>query len=102
MPFHYGVVKSKDGWRVHEIEEKPPMSAEVNGGVYIMNPEVIKEIPAGFYHMTDLMQKLLSKKHVVAKYRIDEYWVDIGQMQNYEQAQQDFANYDFKEHRFKK
>ena len=102
MPFHYGIVRSKNGWRVDKIEEKPPMSAEVNGGVYILNPDVIKDIPAGFYNMTDLIQKLLTKKHSVAKYKINEYWVDIGQMQNYEQAQQDFANYDFVKHEFKK
>ncbi len=102
MPFHYGVVRSKNGWRVDKIEEKPPISAEVNGGVYILNPEVIKEIPSGFYNMTDLMHKLLSKKQIVVKYKINEYWVDIGQMQNYEQAQQDFARYDFTRHEFKK
>jgi len=101
MPFHYGVVESK-GHKVVEVKEKPPMAAEINAGVYIMDPMLIKEIPEGFFHMTDLVQKGLKKKHTVAKYRINEYWVDIGQMQNYEQAQQDFANYDFKKHRFKK
>jgi len=102
MPFHYGVVESRNGWKVTSIKEKPPMAAEVNAGVYIMNPEVIKEIPNGFYHMTDLVKKLVNKKQTVAKYKINEYWVDIGQMQNYEQAQGDFARYDFAKHEFKK
>ncbi len=101
MPFHYGVVESKNGWRVHAVKEKPPISAEVNGGVYIMSPEVVKEIPKRFYNMTDLIQKLLKKEHIVAKYKINEYWVDIGQMHNYEKAQEDFANYDFTNHEFK-
>lgn len=102
MPFHYGVVESKNGWRISGVREKPPMAAEVNAGVYIMDPSLIKEIPRGFYHMTDLVKKAVKKNQIVAKYGIREYWVDIGQMQNYEQAQQDFANYDFKAHRFKK
>lgn len=103
MPFHYGVVESKNGWKVHAVKEKPPMSAEVNGGVYIMSPEAIKEIPADSqYDMTDLIQKLLKKKHTVAKYQIDEYWMDIGQMHNYEKAREDFEHYDFSKHKFKK
>jgi NDP-sugar pyrophosphorylase family protein len=101
MPFHYGVVESR-GPRVVGVKEKPPMAAEVNAGVYIMDPSLIKDIPDGFFHMTDLVKKALKKKQVVAKYKINEYWVDIGQMQNYEQAQEDFRNYDFKKNRFKK
>lgn len=101
LPFHYGVVESKNGWRVDAIKEKPPLSAEVNAGVYIMNPEAVQEIPEGRYDMTDLIPKLLDAGDVVAKYEIREYWMDIGQMQNYEKAQEDFSNYDFSSHEFK-
>lgn len=102
MPFHYGVVESKNGWRVDAVKEKPPLLAEVNAGVYIMNPEIAKGIPEGFYNMTDLIPELISNGDIVAKYKITEYWMDIGQMQHYEQAQEDFANYDFASHEFKK
>jgi NDP-sugar pyrophosphorylase family protein len=101
IPLHYGVVKSNDGFTVHSITEKPMMTAEVNGGIYIVEPEMIKEIPKGFFHMTDLVAKLLKKKHKVVKYRIDDYWLDIGQTHNYAKAQQDFAGLDFFSHRRK-
>lgn len=93
MPLHYGVVESKDGFIVTNLKEKPSLIAEINAGIYFMNPEVIKEIPGGYYSMTDLIQKMLNKKMIVAKYKIEDYWLDIGQMDTYKKAQEDCEKY---------
>lgn len=93
MPLHYGVVESEDGFIVTNIKEKPSIIAEINAGIYFMNPEIIKEIPDGYYNMTDLIQKLLSKKMTIVKYNIKDYWLDIGQMDSYKKAQEDFEKY---------
>lgn len=98
VPFHYGIIESDDGVRISNIKEKPSVTAEINGGIYIVNPEVVKEIPDGFYQMTDLVKKLVAKKMTVVKYKIDDYWLDIGQMHNYKKAQEDFGKIDFLSH----
>lgn len=101
VPFHYGVIESDDGVNISRIKEKPSVTIEVNGGIYIVNPEVIKEIPNGFYQMTDLIKKLVDKKMKVIKYKIDDYWLDIGQLHNYKKAQEDFEKIDFLDHDLK-
>jgi NDP-mannose synthase len=92
MPLHYGVINSKDGIRVHSVEEKPSIKSEINAGIYLFEPEIVDEIPDGLFSMTDLIQKLLDKNIMVAKHHIDEYWLDIGQMSNYDQAKEDAKN----------
>jgi NDP-sugar pyrophosphorylase family protein len=39
--------------------------------------------------MTDLIQWLLDSDHIVASFPIIEYWLDIGQLADYERAQND-------------
>jgi|SRR3989344_202022 len=89
IPFHYGIIKSDDDILVTDIEEKPIVGAEINAGVYFMNPEMIDEIPEGRYDMTDLIKKMMDKKMRILKHKIEEYWLDIGQVDSYEKAQRD-------------
>lgn len=93
IPFHYGVIKSEDGILVTDIEEKPIVGAEINAGVYFMNPEMIDEIPKGRYDMTDLIRKMMDKKMRILKHNIEEYWLDIGQIESYEKAQKDIEKH---------
>ena len=39
------------------------------------------------------MQKLLKKKEKIAKYEIDEYWLDIGRADDFEKAQEDYEKF---------
>ncbi len=41
--------------------------------------------------MTDLIQWLLDQRYLVVSFPIAEYWLDIGQPADYEQAQRDAA-----------
>ena len=43
----FGVLR-RDGGRLDAIEEKPVVGFEVNAGVYVLSPDVVKQIPAGF------------------------------------------------------
>ena len=51
----YGVIETcKDGLMT-ALREKPEQTYQVNTGVYILNPELISEIPEGeFFHITHL------------------------------------------------
>lgn len=88
MPLHYGVVHSKDD-RVVKIDEKPDIVSEVVAGIYILNPETISVIPHDtYYTMVDLLHYLMKQNKNVMQYHLkDYYWLDIGQMDDYQRAQ---------------
>lgn len=91
LPISYGTIVS-DGDLIKSIEEKPVMKSEINTGIYFLSPEVIKFIPEGFFHMTDLIKLLIQKGKKVMKYELKDYWIDIGEKDSYEKAQKDFEN----------
>jgi dTDP-glucose pyrophosphorylase len=85
----YGVIEC-EGSRVCTLKEKPQIHFLVNAGVYLLEPKVFEFIPNGeHFNMTDLIQWLLAADHLVASFPIIEYWLDIGQLADYEQAQKD-------------
>ena len=88
----YGVVES-DGIAVTSISEKPIIRHFINAGIYLLNPGVCRFVPAGeHYDMTDLILRLLSEHHHVVSFPIREYWVDIGSLDDYQQALVDLDN----------
>jgi dTDP-glucose pyrophosphorylase len=92
VPVPYGVVEC-DGTRVRALREKPRVSCLINAGVYLLEPNVRELIPpTGRYDMTDLIQALLAAGRTVVSFPIVEYWMDIGQMADYERAQDDVRN----------
>ena len=85
----YGVVEC-DGALVRALREKPVRTFLVNAGIYLLEPSVMRYIPEGRrFDMTDLIQSLLDAGRRVASFPIVEYWLDIGRMADYEQAQDD-------------
>lgn len=79
----YGVVHSSKNGAVESMEEKPKLSYFVNTGMYILNPELKKEIPKDtFFHMTDLTDKLLAQHRRVGMYPISEdSFLDMGEFE---------------------
>lgn len=88
----YGVIRAEDNL-VTAIQEKPKLEFLVNAGVYLVEPRVIQEIPAGErFDMTDLIDKLLHLGRPVCSFPIVEYWLDIGRMDDFHRAQEDVKN----------
>ena len=79
----YGVIHSSENGAVQSMEEKPKLSYFVNTGMYILNPELKKEIPEDtFYHMTDITDKLLKENRKVGMYPISEdSFLDMGEFE---------------------
>ena len=93
MPFAFGNIFF-EGDRVTGIEEKPDIEAYALAGIYVMRPEILPLIPAGeYYGMDSLMNKMLAVDDPIAKYEIEEYWLDIGRIDDYEKAQEDSARF---------
>lgn len=89
----YGVVKVDD-YAVEMLEEKPVQHHFVNAGIYALNPEVLKRIPNDeFYDMTTLLDSLINEQHKVSGFPLRDYWMDIGRMDDYEQADSEYQEY---------
>lgn len=85
----YGVIEC-EGSSIRQLREKPLMSFFVNAGIYLLEPSVNRFITNGErLDMTDLIQRLLDAGRPVVSFPVLEYWLDIGQLADYEQAQED-------------
>jgi dTDP-glucose pyrophosphorylase/CBS domain-containing protein len=88
----YGVVELENGL-VCDLSEKPMNRFFINAGIYVLTPQLLDYIPSGRqFNITELIQQLVAQGKKVAGFPIREYWLDIGQMPDYEQAQQDLQN----------
>ncbi len=88
----YGVLEC-DGPQVRQIREKPTYNFFVNAGIYLLQPSVYDYIPEEQrFDMTDLIETLLAAGRSVVSFPIIEYWLDIGQHTDYQQAQEDLKS----------
>ena len=88
----YAVVES-DGVDVRRVEEKPTYEWFTNTGIYLIEPSAYQFIPAGErFDLPDLIQLLLDNQRRVISFPIIEYWLDIGQHDDYKKAQKDTQN----------
>lgn len=86
-PFNFGSVKSKNNL-ITSIEEKPDLLMEILAGIYFLKPPILKYIPNNQYYGIDqLIQNLLSLSVPVSRYLMKEYWIDIGRLDDYTEAQ---------------
>ncbi len=86
----FGVVQIEDS-RIKEIDEKPLHSFFVNAGIYVLEPEVIDRIPEGqVYDMTTLFEDIIKSEDATAVFPIHEYWLDVGRMDDLDQANKEF------------
>lgn len=85
----YGVVRMEDT-NILAIEEKPVHKFFVNAGIYVISPEALAHIPPDtFFDMPTLFQRLIELGLTTAAFPLREYWLDIGHMSDFEQAQVD-------------
>lgn len=87
----YGVVKV-DEERIVSISEKPVQKFFVNAGVYVLDPEVLSLIPQGeYFDMTTLFNNLINNKSRTCVFPIREYWLDIGQIDDFKKANGEYG-----------
>ena len=86
----YGVVKAS-GNRVTSIVEKPTHKFFVNAGIYVISKSFLQGIDGMTYlDMPTMLEKSIETNNAVNVFPIHEYWLDIGQMEQFRQAQDDF------------
>ena len=86
-PFNFGSVKVKEELIVG-VEEKPDLVLEILAGIYFVRPEILNLIPDNEYYGIDsLIRRMLAEKLDISRYLMKEFWLDIGRMDDYEEAQ---------------
>jgi len=82
----YGVVNVANE-NITSIIEKPIHSFFVNSGIYLLEPDCIDLIPDNkFYDMPTLFEELIAAKEKIISFPLQEYWLDIGRIADYERA----------------
>jgi NDP-sugar pyrophosphorylase family protein len=88
----YGVI-STNGIDAVRIIEKPLVRHFVNAGIYLIQPGVCRMVPANQpFDMPELITNLIDAQKRVICFPIREYWMDVGQLEQYERASTDAAN----------
>jgi NDP-sugar pyrophosphorylase family protein len=80
-----------DATRVTDYVEKPTIENEVSMGIYCFSPSVLEHIDRGErLDFPDLILRLIEQGRVVRAWRSEDYWLDIGRHDDYEQAMDEF------------
>jgi dTDP-glucose pyrophosphorylase len=85
----YGIFSIENKREIQGILEKPTYNYYANAGIYLIRKEMLdKYIPKdSFYNATDFMEKLISEGRKVIRFPLTGYWIDIGNKQEYQKAQ---------------
>ncbi len=81
----YGVVESGENGTLESLSEKPDISYMINTGVYLLDPDLIDDIPENqFFHITELIEKTRGNGGRVGCFPVSEKsWTDIGDWSEY-------------------
>ena len=91
-PLEFGIVVTDEDGRIERFLEKPSwgqvFSDTINTGIYVLEPEVLPHIPDdGPYDFSkELFPLLLEMGRPLYGYVFDGYWQDIGNLDQYRQA----------------
>lgn len=83
----YGIL-DLDGRNIQGLLEKPKYTYYANAGIYLIKRRALDEIPKDtFFNATDLVEKLIAEGKKVIRYPLNGTWIDIGNPQEYQKAQ---------------
>jgi NDP-sugar pyrophosphorylase family protein len=83
----FGIIEDQEN-RITSFTEKPTLSNSVSMGVYCMEPEVIRYIPAGIpFGLDDLALCMLEKDVPIHVFKHQGLWLDIGRVEDFHNAQ---------------
>jgi len=94
-PLEFGIVVTAPDGRILRFLEKPSwgevVSDTINTGIYILEPRVLERMEArrAYDFSMDLFPQMLSDQSALYGYVAEGYWCDIGNLEQYRQAQLD-------------
>lgn len=97
-PTSYGIIKTHTDGKITGFIEKPGHKAitnnMINAGTYILEPEVLAEIPVQTKVSIEreVFPKLIAREKTVYGYSSSAYWLDVGTSEKYLQITRDLLN----------
>ncbi len=97
-PLEFGVVVTDDNGRITRFLEKPSwgeiFSDTINTGIYVLKPSIFGYMEAGksYDFSKDLFPRMVHEGKLVHGHVSTAYWTDIGNLQQYQQANFDALN----------
>lgn len=90
----YGVIEIDDKGALKKYIEKPSIPYSVSMGVNILSKESLALVPKNErYDMPQLMSAIVNHGQLVHCFETDCYWQDIGRLDDFDQATQDFTQH---------
>ncbi len=88
-PSRYGVILSKKNGKIIKFLEKTknPPTNWINGGLYLFEWEILKEIPENKASIEkEIFPNLIEKNFYLNIYKYRGYWKDIGTIESFKEA----------------
>jgi dTDP-glucose pyrophosphorylase len=81
----YGTIETSENGKLEKLSEKPELTFKINSGMYILEPNMLEEIPKNkFFHITHLIEKVKNTGGKVGVFPVSEKsWKDIGEWDEY-------------------
>ncbi|EFM11430.1 Nucleotidyl transferase [Paenibacillus curdlanolyticus YK9] len=97
MPYDFGNIHF-DGDAITKIEEKPNIIMHGLAGIYAMHPDIMEYIPSDTYFgMDSLLEVMIQRQEKIYKYDIEDYWLDVGRMDDYNKIRNSYDEMIMKE-----
>jgi dTDP-glucose pyrophosphorylase len=88
----FGVVNTENE-AIVGLEEKPLKQYFVNAGIYVVSPAALAELkPGERLDMPSLFQRVNDRRGLTVAYPIQEYWMDIGRLGDFDRANHEFGS----------
>lgn len=90
IDINFGVVEIDNNKCINNYTEKPTIEYLINAGIYIFDPRILEYIKQNEkLDFPDLLKKLISNRESIKGYIFKDYWLDIGEPNNYIKANKD-------------
>lgn len=87
----FGVLNA-EGTTLISMQEKPVHKNLVNAGIYVLSPIVLQFIKGNEpLDMPNLIERVMAAGHKVSVFHINEYWIDIGRIEDLDRARAEYA-----------
>jgi NDP-sugar pyrophosphorylase family protein len=92
-PFNFGSVESR-GDQIVKVEEKPDFVMEIVAGIYLIKPALLELIPDNErYGIDTLIARMLDAGRPITRYLMEEFWLDIGALDDYNDAEEAYRSH---------
>ena len=82
----FGCVAAENG-RLKAFQEKPCLTARINAGIYVMNPEILNRLPRSTAcTMPGILSDCLQRGEDVRIFPLEDEWQDIGRPEQLQEA----------------